>query len=128
MQINPQNEKPILSIIIRTLNEEKWLKDSLLAIKNQTIRNTEVIIVDSGSTDKTLDIAKKFNCKIVQINQKDFSYPYALNIGVKNAKAEIVGILSGHSIPISEKWAERGLKHFRDKDIAGHIRSDTCTT
>ena len=51
-----------VSIIIRTLNEERYLRELLLSIKNQDFPNeVEVVVVDSGSTDSTIEIAKIFN-------------------------------------------------------------------
>lgn len=47
-------------IIIRTKNEERWIGKCLEKIFKQTYKNFEVVIVDSGSTDKTLEIAGKF--------------------------------------------------------------------
>jgi glycosyltransferase involved in cell wall biosynthesis len=74
------------SIIIRTRNEEKWLGRVLEALFGQTYKNFEVILVDSESSDRTLEIAKKFPVKIFNILQKDFSYPHALNYGIEKTK------------------------------------------
>jgi len=60
-----------LSVCIIAKNEEKFLKDCLLSIKN--IAN-EIILVDTGSTDKTIEIAKQFGCKVFNFQwQNDFS-------------------------------------------------------
>ena len=103
------------SIIIRTKNEEKWLGAVLSKLFEQTYKDFEVIIVDSGSTDKTLEIAKKFLVKIFKIPPEDFSYPYALNYGIERANAvSFIVLISGHSIPVSETWLEDGLKNFEE--------------
>ena len=52
---------PKVSIVIRTLNESKYLGQLLVSIQNQTYKNTEIILVDSGSTDGTIEIAEKMN-------------------------------------------------------------------
>lgn len=89
----------MVSFVIRTKNEEARLEQVLDSIENQNIQQkSEVIIVDSGSTDRTLQIAEKYNCKIVQIKQEDFSWGYALNIGIAMAQGEYIGIISGHCI------------------------------
>jgi len=86
-------------------------------IFNQTYKNFEVILVDSGSNDKTLEIAKKFPTKILEIPFKDFSFPYALNFGIKNSSAaKYVVIISAHSAPISDTWLEDGLNNFKKYD------------
>ncbi len=108
------------SIIIRTKNEQKWLGICLEKLKSQTYQNFEVIIVDSESIDKTLKIAKKYTNNIFYIKQRDFSYPYALNIGCKQSSAtKYLVILSAHSIPISDNWLQDGINDFTNDKIAG---------
>ena len=65
----------LVSIVIRTLNEEKYLDELLGAINFQEKDgfNSEVVIVDSGSTDKTLEIARKYNSRVTYIDKKEFS-------------------------------------------------------
>lgn len=108
------------SIIIRTKNEELWLRECLQRIFNQTYKNFEVIIVDSGSTDKTLEIAQSFPVKIFKIPPQEFTYPYALNFGCEKASAEkYLVILSAHSLPISNTFLEEAIKNFADEKVMG---------
>ncbi len=108
------------SIIIRTKNEEKWLGKVLEKLSEQTYKDFEIIIIDSGSTDKTLEIAKKFNTKIFQIKPEDFSYPYAINYGCERAQAtKYFVILSAHSIPISKTWLADGVSDFINDKVLG---------
>ena len=71
------------SIIIRTYNEARHLPDLLTGVQSQVApgMENEIIIVDSGSTDGTLDIAKRFHCRIEHIRKEDFSFGRSLNIG-----------------------------------------------
>ena len=108
------------SIIIRTKNEQKWLGVALSKLKEQSYQDFEIIIIDSGSTDDTLNIAKKYTKHILQIKQEDFSYPYALNIGCEHSVAtKYLVMLSAHSIPISNTWLKDGIDNFIDENIAG---------
>ncbi|MEH1983309.1 MAG: glycosyltransferase [Nostoc sp.] len=102
----------LASIIIRTYNEQQYLEDLLQEIGNQVIDDLryEVIIVDSGSTDKTLEIAKKFNCKILHIHKSQFSFGRSLNIGCAAAKGDYLVFISGHCIPINSLWLINLLK------------------
>lgn len=59
----------------------------------------QVIVVDSGSTDGTLAIVRSFPTTLIQIRPEDFTYGYALNLGVANVDAELVATLSAHSTP-----------------------------
>lgn len=101
---------PQVSIIIRTKNEARHLGDLLEMLKKQTFQDSEIIVVDSGSTDGTLEIAKKFGTKIIKINPDDFTFPFASNIGAENANGEYLVYISGHCLPLSEKWIEDGVK------------------
>ena len=58
-------KKPLVSIIVRIKNEEKWITSCLKAIFNQNYKNFEVIIVDNESADKTLEKLKNFKIKKV---------------------------------------------------------------
>ena len=52
---------PETSIILRTKNEEKWVGECLRRLGEQTYRDFEIVVIDSGSTDRTLEIVKKFD-------------------------------------------------------------------
>ncbi len=111
------------SVIIRTKNEQKWFGQVLYLLTCQTEKNFEVILVDSGSTDQTLSIVKKYHkklkIKITQIKPEQFTYPYACNIGAERAKGDFLVYISGHSIPINDKWLTSGLKNFNNEKVAG---------
>ena len=104
---------PETSIIIRTKNEERWLGTVLQKLNGQTYQDFDIIIVDSGSTDATLDIAKRFKTTILRIAPEDFSYPYALNYGAKHSEAtKYLCMLSAHSLPVSNTWLADGIENF----------------
>ena len=95
-----------ISIIIRTLNEAKYLPELLEGIKQQLLPeiSVETIIVDSGSKDETINIAKNHNCKIVHIAKSEFSFGKSLNIGCEAANGEILVFVSGHCVPVDINW------------------------
>ena len=70
----------LASIVIRTYNEERYLGELLDAISNQKNSNVanEVVIVDSGSTDATLQIAKAHGCRITHIKKSEFTHRSSL--------------------------------------------------
>jgi len=93
---------PETSIIIRIKDEEKWIGQALKRLFEQSHKDFEVIIVDSGSTDKTPEIIKNFDVRLFQIKPGEFSYPFALNYGCKKALGEKYFVfISGHSLPCS---------------------------
>jgi glycosyltransferase involved in cell wall biosynthesis len=109
-----------VSILIRTKNEAADIGDTLSRIVEQRFSGTfEIIIVDSGSTDKTLKIAKRFGVRIIQIPQRLFSYGRALNIGTESAGGVFVVNLSAHAKPENDGWLNNLLSGFDSEDVAG---------
>lgn len=96
-----------VSVIFRALNEAKWFGQALEACKNQKLSNdmsVELILVDSGSTDDTLEIAEKHGCEIFHINKSEFTFGRSLNIGCEGATGDILVFISAHCIPVDENW------------------------
>ena len=89
--------KPTLSIIIKTLNEEKNIEKCLTSVVNATKNiNTEIILADSISNDKTLEKAKDYPIKIVQLkNPNERSCGIGPQLGFQYAEGEYVYILDG---------------------------------
>jgi glycosyltransferase involved in cell wall biosynthesis len=85
----------------------------------QTIADdTEIVVVDSGSTDATVSIASSFSTKIVQISPEEFSFGRALNIGCDTARGDVIVFASAHVYPVYEDWLERMVAPFADPDVA----------
>ena len=112
---------PKVSIIIRTLNEAPFLKPLLLSIRDQSYKNKETIIIDSGSFDGTIEIAKKYGDKLITINQKDFTFGFALNYGIKHATGDYMCIVSAHTLPKSDRWLKILVDGFNHSDLNGQI-------
>jgi glycosyltransferase involved in cell wall biosynthesis len=99
--------KPDVSIIIRTLNEERYLPELLSSIASQKSSfSHEVILIDSGSTDSTLIVAKKYNCRILHISREEFSFGRSLNRGCEAAQGTYLAFISGHCIPCNSHWLQ----------------------
>lgn len=109
------------SIIIRTYNEERYLKQLLEGIEAQSIgpELRETIIVDSGSTDSTIEIANSFTTKIVNIKKEEFSFGRSLNIGIEAASGDAMVLISGHCVPASPDWLAELLQPFKDSETVG---------
>ena len=110
--------KPDISIVIRTLNEEKHLPSLLSAIRLQvTTMSYEIVLIDSGSTDKTIQIAKKFNCRITHIAKANFSFGRSLNKGIKFSKGKYLVFISGHCVPVNKNWLENLVIPIAEKKV-----------
>jgi rhamnosyltransferase len=79
----------------------------------------EIVVVDSGSRDASLDIARRWADRTVEIRPEEFTYGRALNLGAEAASAPVLFALSAHCFPEREDWIERSLSHFGDPRVAG---------
>lgn len=109
----------MISVVIRTKNEERWIGRCLSAVFAQSYKNVDVVIVDNESSDRTLEIVSEFDCTIVSISDKDFTFGRSLNWGIHVAKSDFVAITSGHCIPADDQWLVGLLSAFADDQIVG---------
>jgi len=122
------------SVVIRAYNEEKHIGRLLTGIAEQSIRELEVILVDSGSTDKTVQIATdpkwNFPVKVVHIEPEDFSFGRSLNYGISAASTEHIVIASAHVYPVYSDWIEKLIAPLSEPGIAlayGKQRGNSLT-
>ncbi len=106
------------SIVIRCYNEEQHIGRLLSGIIQQSVRNVEIIIVDSGSTDATLSIASRYPVKILSIPSEEFSFGRSLNIGCKDTSFDTIVIVSAHVYPLYKDWLARLLAPLADSNVA----------
>jgi rhamnosyltransferase len=106
------------SLLIRTKDEAKRLGATLEAVLGQDLRPHEVFVIDSGSTDATLEIAARYPVRILHIAPRDWGYSRALNLAASRATGEILVCLSAHSVPAERQWLTRLLRHFDDPLVA----------
>jgi 2-desacetyl-2-hydroxyethyl bacteriochlorophyllide A dehydrogenase len=106
---------PETSIVIRTFNEVKHIGNLLEGIQNQQYKNFEIVIVDSGSTDGTLEIAQKYPVRIIKIESRDFTFGYALNVGCEASQGNYLVFVSGHVIPTHDLWLTNLIKPFQNE-------------
>ncbi|HEY3248781.1 MAG TPA: glycosyltransferase [bacterium] len=121
---------PRASIVIRCFNEEAHIGRLLDGIMHQTMGDREVLVVDSGSTDATLDIASRYPVRVLTIRPDEFSFGRSLNAGCQAAGGEYVVIASAHTYPVYDDWLEQLLAPFADPQIAlvyGRQRGDAGT-
>lgn len=60
---NPEN--PLISVVVPTLNEEKFIERTLVSLINQDFKNYELIVVDNNSLDRTAEIAERFGARVI---------------------------------------------------------------
>lgn len=105
-------KKPVVSVIIPTYNRAAWLRKSIESVLNQTYQNFELIVVDDGSTDETLEVVKSFKDKRIRYFRQTKKFPIksqgaaaARNIGIKNARGEFIAFNDDDDL-----WRKRKLE------------------
>jgi glycosyltransferase involved in cell wall biosynthesis len=107
-----------LSLIIPTFNEERHIKACLEAVAKQTVKPYEVIVVNNNSTDRTLEIAEKYEFVSI-VHEKKQGRGHARTRGFNEANGDILGRIDADS-RIHETWVERVIERFEDdNDLAG---------
>ena len=106
------------SIVIRAYNEAEHIGRLLEGLSHQTVGPVEVVLVDSGSTDRTVEIAEAGGARILRIPSAEFSFGRSLNLGIGATSHELVVIASAHVRPVYPDWLECLLKPFSDEKVA----------
>lgn len=89
------HDKPLISIITVVFNGEKHLRETIESVIYQNYDNVEYIIIDGGSTDRTIEIIKEFEDKIdYWVSEKDDGLYDAINKGIKLSNGDIIGIIN----------------------------------
>lgn len=109
---------PETSIVIRTLNEGKNLEKVFQGIHNQNYKDWEIVLVDSGSTDHTLALAKKYGARIFHIPSNEFTYGRSLNQGCREAIGKYLVFVSGHVWPVTNNWLRNLVEPFQEPSVA----------
>jgi rhamnosyltransferase len=120
-----------VSVVIRTRNEERYLRKLLHALSLQTFSPDEVTIVNNFSSENSLQSLKRslgntsrwlwkagIKVKLINISDEEFSHPYSTNLGVSASENELVCVTNAHTLPLSNSWLEDGVKHFKDSKVA----------
>jgi rhamnosyltransferase len=107
-----------IGMVVRSLNEEQHIGRLLTGLDHQTVRPDRVVLVDSGSTDATVEIAKRFGAQVESIPPERFSFGRSLNLGCSALDTELIVIVSAHVYPVYDTWLERLVEPFEDDRIA----------
>lgn len=112
--------KPKISIVIPVKNGISTLAECLKGIQKQTVYDKcEIIILDSGSTDGSLELLKNYKTRIINIVPETFNHGATRNLGVNAAKGEYIVMTVQDAAATDEYWLEKMLRHFKDRDVAG---------
>ena len=112
------SNQPKASVVIRCFNEAVHLPKLFGELKRQTFTDYEIVVVDSGSDDGTLEFLESEDVRLEHINKEEFSFGRSLNIGCRAAKGEYLVSISAHCYPEHENWLQQLVDGFEDEKIA----------
>ena len=99
---------PLISVIIPVYNGEKYIAQAIECVLNQTYKNIEVLVIDDGSTDDSLTIAKVCECESVKVfSQPNHGASAARNYGLREAKGDLIQFLDADDLLSSNKIEEQ---------------------
>src|SRR4051812_31330231 len=110
---------PPVSVIIRSFNEGWALRETLPALEAQDYKNWELIVIDSGSTDGSVDLIRRANpAHFIQIEHRDYNPSRVLNHGMQLARAEFGIFLNADATPQDSNWLRPLLTSLLDPQTA----------
>jgi glycosyltransferase involved in cell wall biosynthesis len=127
MTIN-QSKKPLVSVIMPNYNNEKFIAESIRGVQNQSYGNIELIIVDDGSKDRSLEVVKKAAADDSRVriipHARNMGLPYARNTALKNSKGDYIGFCDSDDIWLPEKL-DIQIEAFNRNPGIGVIHGDS---
>lgn len=110
----------LCSVVIPTKNGGGLFLRVLDGLQQQSIWDqVELIVIDSGSTDGTLDAARNAGAKVIKIPPQDFNHGATRDYGISLASGELVVLMVQDAVPFDRNLLDKILRPFNDADVAG---------
>src|SRR5215211_4567453 len=107
----------LASVIVRARDEVRFIGRLLEDVRAQTYEPPEIIVVDSGSTDGTLEVAERLADRVVRVAPEEFTFGRSLNVGCAAARGELLVFVSAHTYPVSNNWLANLVAPFADAAV-----------
>ncbi|MCU0565412.1 MAG: glycosyltransferase family 2 protein [Oculatellaceae cyanobacterium Prado106] len=108
-----------VSVIIPVYGVEKYVADTVQSVLEQTYPNFELIIVDDGSPDRSIEVCRRFKDPRIKILHQDNNGPAAArNLGIRHAKGDYIALLDGDDLWHPEKLAQH-VAHLENSPEVG---------
>jgi|GEM_PF-321237 len=104
-----RSDSPKVSVVIPSLNSKKYYRECIESVLEQTLTDIEVICVDAGSDDGTVDIIEEYaasDARVSYIKSDMRSYGHQVNLGIKAARGKYIGIVESDDYIVPEMYAE----------------------
>lgn len=105
--------EPLVTVFMPVYNSEQYIREALESILNQTYQNLDILLVDDGSTDRSVEIIKSYQDTRIRLiqNEKNMGIPYTRNVGLKEAKGKYIAIMDSDDIAVSNR-IERQIQYL----------------
>lgn len=109
-----------VSVVIPVLNGERYLAEVLDAILAQRLdEDIEVLVIDSGSTDRSLEIARAAEVRLLEIPNREFQHGRTRNLGVAETSGRLIAFLTQDATPASDDWLAAYVAVFDSDPLLG---------
>lgn len=115
MEADKQGQR-LVSVIIPNYNYARFVSKAVTSVENQTYKNIQIIVVDNGSTDNSLEVLRELGPRITLISQENQGQSGARNSGLAAAKGDFIAFLDADDTWLPTK-IEKQLARFSDKDV-----------
>jgi rhamnosyltransferase len=118
-QKSATGHEPLVSLILRSYNEGWALRDTLPALRTQDYQNWELIVIDSGSTDGSVDLIRQAKpAHFVQITHEEYNPARVMNHGMRLARADLGIFLNADAAPQGSHWLRPLVMALQEPDVA----------
>ena len=118
---------PEISVVIPVKNEAAKIRACIEGILTQSVPVKEIIVIDSGSTDGTVEILKEYDkVKLVEIPSSEFNHGETRNLGVQQASGEFILLTVGDAKPYDRFWIQHLLDGFESDSVMGVCGQQVC--
>ncbi len=115
----------LISVVIPTYNGGNDIKNLLKSLKAQEDVNLEIIIIDSGSKDGTIEFLEKEDVVLIKISQKEFSHSYARNLGAEKAKGKYLLVMTQDACPSNNHFVLDFIQPILKKEAVACVCKQT---
>ena len=110
-----EDGSPVVSVIVPIYGAEKWIKGTVESVLAQTYTDFELVLIDDGSPDRSIEICEGFDDPRIRIvRQKNRGLPGARNTGIRHAKGQLLAFLDADDLWRSDKLAKH-VQHFEER-------------
>jgi glycosyltransferase involved in cell wall biosynthesis len=117
------HEQPLVSIVTPSMNQGRFIRNTIESVLGQTYPNIEYIVIDGGSSDETLDILRSYGDRLSWISEPDEGQADAINKGLRQARGEILAYLNSDDVLLPHA-VERVVDYLRQRPVCDLVYGD----